>query len=799
MYDDKLEEVFQVTRPISPVSSVTKIQRSVSPKTVTRTRTSSTSSTGKGEGKAITSNIDEYLKAQESIKPSETLPKNKGLELENLQESGTEYEPYSRRDKDGYQSTDELEMYEHLKEKRQMETEMKEDSKPKTHDQERPSSSASHRKSVSFDLTDQDQSSVSLYEDDDEAVFAENFLKQEKLRQLQGFDMSKPPIPPTHVARSEVKTEIKNVDKPIKGILRSASPSSSSQQSTLEHQRQTGMVATWLRDSQEHLAQKLAEIEHENPFKKDFVSQEELREIEQMSTARKLRPQTQYEPLDDSSKIPIKKPVFSSTGNLTKPPVPPKPKVVKQAELVSNEAFKIFEKEMQQGDFVEYEHDPVTNTIKQIPPKSDFNPDGPLPPIPATPPPTKTSTKSRIPSSISIQRMERPKQSPPPPPTPKTPIAVDTEVIEILPARYEILPKMETAKLVHESQENSKENVLVPDDVRRQILLQENELRNALIDNNANLGELADTNNNNSHIMLPSSGTSYLETASQYSNSIQSTSGVFSPDSSARSGAISRIPVLNPSNVFPPTQILPVHYTQLPTPQQPGYYQTVPVNAPIQLCQAPATQVTGTVPVVSLSYPQSTYYTTPAQYHLPLSPMHFINNNYTPRYPYTMSMQNTSVVNNINTHQQHLQQQEHWNTLCNYNNMYKNVSNNSSINEQTHNTNPMNANYRVNSSPNNSQISAQDIESTENIIYVQAGYVTPVEIACNRIEVEHLELLSTTTSTGSTSGFTSPVPVAELTPINVRDSFMNQNTTMFQFEDAEKSPKMTTFGKETEV
>lgn len=785
MYHDRLEQIHQVTRPVTPPNVSTKVYRGISPipSGQTRVRTLSNSSAGK-DGPAITSNIDDYLMKQSNA--TDKIETIVTTEEEN-------FEPYSRRElrsKDGYQSTEELEMYERAKLEREKEEKDKEASRL---EQERASSSASHRKSVSFDLPDQEQPvQVSVYddedEDDDKAVFVEEFIKREKVHETP------------RDTRTDVKIDSGNkllLEKPIKSILRSASPSSSSQFSTLERQYQSEAVASWIRNSQEQLVDVFGEIEQDNPFKKTFVSQEELREMEEIAKNKKVRPHTQYEPLQ--TKIPLKKPVSASTGNLAKPPVPPKPKIaIKQADLVKNEALKLLHQE--QGDFVEFEHDPVTNTIREVRPKSEFNPDGPLPPLPDIPPPSQLPQKSRIPTQLKLQRppstMDRPKCSPPPPPTPKTPLVVETEVIEILPAKYETLPKMETAKVVHESHENSKENILVHDDIRRTLLLQENELRNALIDSNANIDSDADTNNN-----LASNQLQYLETASHASSTGPSTSGVFSPDSSQRS--TSRIPVLNPQNVFPTTQILPVHYTQLPTPQQPGYYQTVPINTPIQLCQAPSTQVTGTAPVVSLTYPQSTYYTTPAQYHLPLAsptPIYYYNHNQSNTF--TMTNERQDVI--LQPQEQQLHQ--HWNnsvpTYTNYTNPYyatNNIYNN-------------NNNYDFNDSHNSAQslnISSGYGRNNHNLVVientniirtnsnpstfqVETGYISPIETHRNTMDVEQVEILST----GTSSGLMSPVPVSELTPINVRSSFHHASANLVEIE---KSPTMKSFGKETEV
>lgn len=318
---------------------------------------------------------------------------------------------------------------------------------------ERSSSSMSHRKSVSFDLTDPEE---------DEAT---------KRRRMQ--------------------------DKPIKGILRSSSP-----QNALE------TVATWIRSSQEHLGSSCEEPEdHENPFREEVLAAQK-------------RPKSMfYEPVE----VPAPMKTFASASNLAtdrpKPPLPPKPKP-KKANLVRNTGFEVLKRS--DLGYVEFEHDPLTNTIKEV--GREFNPDDPLPPLPTIPPPRPTV--SRIPHLQSQRSVERPKQSPPPPP-PKTPIIVDSEVVEILPPiKKETFPKLERAK---EHLENSKENVLVTDAIHRQILLQENQLRNALLeDPNANLVEIDSDPNNNQQ-------------------------------------QESRIPILQQ------TRVLPVHYTQLPTPQQPGY------------------------------------------------------------------------------------------------------------------------------------------------------------------------------------------------------------------------------------
>lgn len=718
------------------------------------------------------------------------------------------FEPYSRRElntKDEYQSNEELELYDDERnERRANEKPRSTGTVPKgtvtpvqsSSENERSSSSLSHhRKSVSFDLPDPEPAQYTYRlssdsDDDNDNIFSDT-KNQDAVSGSRNF--AKPPIPQSS---SEVKSEVElkrpTVIKPIKGILRATSPA-------LSQQQQTGSIASWIRSSQEHLSEQ--EIDQENPFKKEFESKSGEEDVIVHAYPVKVRPQTTYEPLgDQESKIPLSRPVFASTGNLAtdrakpKPPIPPKPQKLKEAELVSNQGLNLLRHGLEKGDYVEYEHDPITNTVKEVTPDRDsFSPDNPLPPIPV-----QSSMKSRIPQLTLTQRsIERPKVSPPPPPTPKTPIIVDADLVEIVPARYETLPKVEQAKVAHE---NSKENILVTDEIHRRILLQENELRNALSD-----GIISDTNNNFN---------AGYEVSSQYS-SIQSSSH-------------SKIPVLQPNSVFPTTQVLPVHYTQLPTPQQPGLIRTIVRDQPVQLCQ-PGNSYSGNTVMLVSSNPQRIF-SVPAttQFerhgHTQMNAMHghllhqWSHDNTITSTP-TSTSTNPNIVNNSYTNNNsYLPRNPVINTLqtvCD--NSLRDTFNLGSSGQVDGNVkhqilpttdttitvtkspalnSPL---FVTNNNYNNPSNSGWLPQNSNQVIYVQTQYVPVPGTAF----IEQIESSGTSRSS-SVSTITSlppnlPTNATDTGPVFVGVNIDNESSLSRTSFINEPSPTMTTFGKQTQV
>lgn len=501
-----------------------------------------------------------------------------------------------------------------------------------------PSSLRMQRKSVSFDLAE-DESSVEYvpeFRTFEEAKVPEKLIINDR----KNDPRYRPPNPIYSQDRNYSSDEQYSSDpqrprpKLIKSILRSSSPSvPSSNYSTLERQQpeQAKFVRERINDDD-------SEIERDNPFRKEYLSQEDLyRDTAEVKPPRPQRPQSSYDPSYDQqfnalrqsfenisqsqsqlnvtnrgSPSFISTPVSKSTGNLQerpahKPPLPPKPAAApfKHAELVRNEALDIMKKEMEQGDFVEYEHDVSTNTITEIRSSKilkgneDFSPDNPLPPVPNTKLPIVSKNIRRVMS------VERPTVSPPPPPvtSPKSfqqqqqqnVLNNKPEVFEVVPARFGVLP---TKKKAEFHNENAPDTVLVPEDVHRSILLEENELRNNM---------QFDSNNNNSNIL--NSTNPFLDThsiSSFSSSSMQTTPNVLSPVSTLERQPHQQqqqqqlyyqqqLPpppasMLSSQQIFPQSQILPVHYTQLPIAQRPGYLITSPPPPPQPSTQPPPLQ-----------------------------------------------------------------------------------------------------------------------------------------------------------------------------------------------------------------
>jgi hypothetical protein len=143
------------------------------------------------------------------------------------------------------------------------------------------------------------------------------------------------------------------------------------------------------------------------------------------------------------------------------------------------------------------------------------------------------------------------------------------EILEILPAKFDTLPRKQKPHFVNE---NSQNNILVSEDEHREILLTENELRNAML-----TAEYDEPSVDKRAMLIRSfsSTNPFLDDAAS-SSSLQSTPSVLSPTSTLDKSSTSsfgqyHVPTIN--NIYPPpTQVLPVHYGQLPKPQQAGYY-----------------------------------------------------------------------------------------------------------------------------------------------------------------------------------------------------------------------------------
>lgn len=557
-------------------------------------------------------------------------------------------------------------------------------------------STTAHRKSVSFDLSDNEYIPVFSSESNPTPSeppenLADLYLSQFSRESDQEGDGYEVPIKYPSAPRPKRPTKVKS-------ILRSPSPNQAATTilSSLDRPLRTTRISPpkqTVTSAIVHVhATKLSddEIERENPFRKEFLEQrpyeniyEELRfehksepqpgnvryssdsdsnekEVLTNKSAKKVRPKSAYcvsesntyseilpksaqsnenllESSDNEKLLPTKI-VSKSTGSLAvdrpknKPPLPPKPLItkspspsppqtsvspsvplvaqptVKHADVLQNDALKIFQSEMLRGDFYEYRHDPNTNQITKVKqttssvpvaqqdredvlketPKDfsavtrqkTFNPGSPLPPIPlSSHQPPYTKVYKRTFSS------ERPSVSPPPPPinlsTLPTPDKLHTiknddgTILEILSTKIDVLPKPHRSESHHE---NSPDYNLVTEATHREILLHENELRNAIQDEQT----VTETTVTVSRIpirqapppppSLPPSATSTSRYPMEFVQ--QSAAGHFSHTHDQQQ--VAHTPVLASNQVFPQTQVLPVQYSQLPMPQQPGYFHACP-------------------------------------------------------------------------------------------------------------------------------------------------------------------------------------------------------------------------------
>lgn len=502
-----------------------------------------------------------------------------------------------------------------------------------------------NRKSVSFDLSDNEYIPVFEHEEPPKSApvqpenLAELFLSQfSQESDGDGYEVpikyptngrSKRPSPPV---KSILRSPSPNANIPLSSDrpLRTAhSPSAK--------QTVIAAIVHATRSSDE-------EIERENPFRKEFLEHRPYENIyeeiassdkpkdagkryssdsdsneqatSRYATPKKIRPKSAYSAVEsdtyteilpkssqsnenllvtsEAEQILPKRPAYKSTGSLIdrpkhKPPLPPKPivatpvksaltspptsqespqPIVKHADVLQNEALKIFQSEMQRGDFYEFKHDLNTNKIIKVKPEAltmeaspsnesseinrtkTFSQESPLPPIPI---PSSTYTKVYK-RSVSA---ERPPESPPPPPVNLSTLPSSDKLRKIDSGDgpiAEILPKTLRRGSHHE---NSPDYNLVTEATHREILLNENDLRNAIQQEQVVVTESTITTSRIPIRRAPAPpSTTTFEQHEQQSPPQQ-------------------------QQIFPQTQILPVQYSQLPTPQQPGYfhaYAPTPMN-----------------------------------------------------------------------------------------------------------------------------------------------------------------------------------------------------------------------------
>ena len=624
---------------------------------------------------------------------------------------------------------------------------------------------SSHRKSVSFDLDVEEYSTEYNPEDEVEK------LRIQKLNDEDVF------YEKSHYHHHQLQPEPKR----IKGILRSPSPSV----------YYKGNVSSKVAVEKEYIDDDDdEEIEKENPFRKEYISHEKLNALEyDPSTTQSVISESAQSDVRSQittrsnenlqSKIPIKKPIFKSSGSLVDrpklpPPRPPQPNI-KVAEMVKNEGLERMSQQMEQKDFLEFVHNAETNTIEAVMGQELFDPDDPLPPLPKCPPPPLHFKRANS--------LERPKASPPPPPTPKTPKPAE-DILEILPARFDTLP---TKQKPHFVNENSQNNILVTEDEHREILLTENELRNAM------QTEYDEKKSSNAETLIEhfSSKNPFLDDSSSFdSSSFQSTPNILSPVSTLDKSGSSfgqytpsyqqTSQHVQPINIFPPpTQVLPVHYGQLPKPQQAGYYPLMSHQYPIHY-NAPSTGL------LSPTLPNQTY----------------VQQQSFSQSPYGIEQQ----------HQQ--QQRTYLVSGDGQNNFYVNHNvNNTANNQQQHQTLLMQSAYGPLSQPSPpNQTSLQQMHLHLQASHSQYVASTPRNNNQPQFIYEHQQqhpqqqqqqqfyeynLLNNNVQYAQTQQQTLMDSVSELSPIRINP--VPQNFIYPSSTQSEQKPTMSSFGKQTEV
>lgn len=551
-----------------------------------------------------TTNLDNFFNEKKVISSSIQTQVGTDLHTQSTQTIASN-EPYSRRDIEEVENKSDISSVTSRSSSR--------NTANKTDAVSTGTNTSSHRKSVSFDLGEFEYTPLYTEANDDESVFQQSPDNAHVDMALNdGYEIPRYSPPSLPVIEKSQK----------KGILRSSSPMSNT--STLERLSVSSYTRKDLPEE--------PEIDRENPFRKEYFTDDdrsgEYNIYEEIGASRqkddssgserskeiKIRPKSFYENVaaatttnqqttiidnkfvssdnlssDSEQKIPIKRPIYKSTGSLfgsrptNKPPVPPRPPNVKHADVVYNEGLKTIQNQMEHGDLVEYMmHNVETNTITVIKTDNnrtdlhtyDFNDDLPLPPISPPPPPSQGIRRN-----ISV---DRPKDSPPPPPINlatmpsrnkiRSSELTDPSVIEIVPAKYDVFP---TPKRVQFVNENSLNNILVTEDTYRELMLQENDLRNALSQSH--------TESKNIPIRQAPPPPLLTQQSQQHQHQQQQHSIIMPPSTpniSSPTGSLQRYqqtmmtPVLSHNQIFPQSQIVPVQYSHLPVPQQPGIFHT---------------------------------------------------------------------------------------------------------------------------------------------------------------------------------------------------------------------------------
>ncbi|XP_017846471.1 protein lap4 isoform X18 [Drosophila busckii] len=417
--------------------------------------------------------------------------------------------------------------------------------KPTRSGRSTPEYSRTHRKSVSFDLSGDDEHSKSDYE------------------------RSRSRTPERFARAYDSEQETRSSRLPRKGILRATSPSPNAtlDRPLIVRAREVESPQQVARVSRATSPERPGgELERDNPFNQ--MSAEDDDEYTRIAKQLNRSPREKF--FSESSGCSTPSTVISkSTESLSgaRPKVPPKPLQLKKADLVRNVALESFQaSDVGQGDFTVFEHDASTNTIHPL-------------------------GGVRLPVRVLNPR---PRESPPPPPVnyatlPKSPLSRTPEPPESL--YMEALPPPAQRRPHDFQHENSPDNILVTAEQHRDFLLRENEMRNQLrapadpappVPNSFGVNNpfLDCCDSDIDSLPLPPPPPSSTppqrhsmppppsETLNDNHTNASTTS--YTPPTYATPEQPLLLGPATPAQIFPTAQILPVQYASLPQPQQPN-------------------------------------------------------------------------------------------------------------------------------------------------------------------------------------------------------------------------------------
>lgn len=454
-----------------------------------------------------------------------------------------------------------------------------------------PDITSGHRKSVSFDFSGDERSRSDFSDNESNKRPIKSILRTPSPSSSTNSTLERPkpdrlPIVPTIAKITEVDSPVQSLESQDSQDRMNYYP-----QSTDESESDKVDI-----DDLEYPPSRLekfgelnerGEIQRENPFREAFLFKKPPDAYEEMAKMYSKNPpklkregsRSNEDLLSEETSHISSRLFFKSTENLAvirkpkiPPPPPPKPeKTIKHADVVRNLALESFQNiDVGVGDFTVFEHNAVTNVIHQV---SDM----PLPPLPKSP----KSPKSP----------KRPTESPPPPPInyatmpslydlplPPPPIEILTPSPTLSLSATPIKHTSRQKQFVHE---NSPDNILVPEDVHRTILLQENEIRNAIRHHSTTSSECSSiktiiSNSEGSH------SNNYSNISKQSVNPFLDTDDVFLESDTnsllSSNDDHQQTNILSPTQIFPTPQILPVQYTNLPMPQNASQPQFIHIG-----------------------------------------------------------------------------------------------------------------------------------------------------------------------------------------------------------------------------